>query len=266
MPNLNILTWNSTGESVQGAARLREVIDFLAAGQAWQPHIIVVQEANQAPGGPIYQMLNGLGNAYNQPPSHATEGGYGARGYLMLTHNSVAIQNPFARIDLNQDAQLLSAINKFMPRYKQIALDELKDMRMPAGCGVIFNGAGVAVLTWHTPRGPGQLLTGLTLQGGANPDAFFFLQNSGIYAKLIAPGAGNLGLVAGDLNITPQEINSDIGYPDLREVLRGWVGVSNNLDHIVGHSQKGRPDPAWPVGYNFEAPGTHAILIGTASW
>lgn len=265
MPNLNILTWNSTGESALGAARLREVIDYLA-GQGWQPHVIVVQEANQAPGGHIYQMLNALGNAYNQPPSHAQEGGPGGRGYLMLTHNSVAVKNPFARIDLRQDAQLLGIINGFAPRPKQIALDELRDMRMPAGCGLVFNGAGVAFVTWHTPRGPGQLLTALTLQGGANPDAFWFLQNSGIYASQTTPGPGNLGVVAGDLNITTLEINRNIGYPDLPWVLPGWVGVSNNLDHIVGHSQPGQADPTWPVGYNFEAPGTHAILVGTASW
>lgn len=265
MPNLNILTWNSTGESATGAARLREVINYLA-GQGWLPHVIVVQEANQAPNGPIYQMLNGLGGAYNQPPSHATEGGPGGRGYLMLTHNTVAIQNAFARIDLGQDGALLAIINTFAPRPRQIALDELRDMRMPAGAGLIFNGAGVAFVTWHTPRGPGQLLTALTLQGGANPDAFWFLQNSGIYANLTAPGVGNLGVVAGDLNISVQEINRNIGYPDLPWVLPGWVGVSNNLDHIVGHSQPGQADSTWPVGYNFEAPGTHAILVGTASW
>lgn len=111
-----------------------------------------------------------------------------------------------------------------------------------------------------------RLLTGLTLQGGANPDAFWFLQNSGIYANQTSPGAGNLGVVAGDLNITTLEINRNIGYPDLPWVLPGWVGVSNNLDHIVGHSQPGQADPTWPVGWNFEAPGTHAILVGKANW
>jgi hypothetical protein len=265
MPNLNVLTWNSTGETAIGAARLREVIDYLV-GHGWQPQVIVVQEANQLPGGLIYQMLAGLGNGYNQPPSHAQEGGVAGRGYLMLTHSSVVIQNAFGRLDLGQDAQLLSLINTFAPRPRQIALDELRDMRMPAVAGLICGGAGVGLLTWHTPRGPGQLLTGLTLQGGANPDAFWFLQNSGLYARLTAPGIGNVGVIAGDLNITVQEINRHIGHPDLPYVLPGWVGLSNNLDHIVGHPQPGQPNPTFPVGWNFDAPGTHAILVATTSW
>lgn len=110
------------------------------------------------------------------------------------------------------------------------------------------------------------MLTGFTLQGGANPDAFLFLQNSGLYATLTAPGAGNLGLIAGDLNITVQEINRRTGNADLPEVLPGWVGLSNHLDHVIGHSQPGQADPRFPRGWNFEAPGTHAILAATVSW
>lgn len=265
MPDLNVLTWNSTGETALGAARLQEVINYLA-GLGWQPHVIVVQEANQAPGGLIDQMLASLGNGYNQPPSHTTEGGTGSRGYLMLTHSSVQIHRAFGRFDLGQDAQLGALINRLPVRARAIAVDELRDMRMPAIAVLGYQGAGVGLLTWHTPRGPGQLLTGFTLQGGANPDAFWFLQNSGLYADLTAPGAGNLGLIAGDLNITVQEINRHTGNRDLPYVLPGWVGVSNHLDHVIGHSQPGQADPRFPGGWNFEAPGTHAILAATVSW
>jgi hypothetical protein len=265
MPSLNILTWNSTGESAAGAARLREVIDYLVA-HGWQPQVIAIQEAGQSPVGPIYQMLAGLGSTYNQPPSHAAEGGPGGRGYLLLTYGSVRVQNAFGRADLGRDAQLLGIINGLAPRPRQIALDELRDMRMPAVAGLTVGGAGAAFLTWHAPRGPGQLLAGLTLQGGANPDAFWFLQNSGLYAALAAPGAANVGLIAGDLNITVQEINRNTGDPNLPYVLPGWSGLSNNLDHIVGHPEPFQPDPVFSNGGNFEAPGTHAILVATASW
>lgn len=182
MTNLNVLTWNSTGETAHGAARLREVIYSLA------------------------------------------------------------------------------------PRPRNIALDELRDMRMPAIAGLIRDEAWVGFLTWHAPRGSGQLLTGLTLQGGANPDAYWFLQNSELYAKLTAPGSGNISVIAGDLNITVQEINWHIGYPDLPRVLPGWTGVSNNLDHIIGRSEPGQANPGFPVGWNFPAPGTHAILIAAVNW
>lgn len=264
MPNLNVISWNSTGESADGAARLREVIDWVA-GHGWQPHVIVIQEANQAPGSPIYQMLAGLGNAYNQPPSHAVEGGPYGRGYLMLTHTSVVMASAFSRYDLGQDAQLLALINQFQGQWKQIALDELRDMRMPAVAGMFFHGAAVGFLTWHTPRGPGQVLQGVTLDGGANPDAFLFLQNSGLYTQLTAPGIGNLGVIAGDLNVTVQQLNGYVGQPGLAYILPGWVGLSNKLDHIVGHPQQGQP-VNFPTGGHYDAPGTHDILVATASW
>lgn len=147
MPDLNVLTWNSTGETAPGAARLQEVITHLA-GNGWQPHVIVVQEANQAPGGLIYQMLAGLGG-YNQPPSHTTEGGSGSRGYLMLTHSSVQIHRAFGRFDLGQDAQLGALINRLSLRARAIALDELRDMRMPAIALLGYQGAGVAAYVAH---------------------------------------------------------------------------------------------------------------------
>lgn len=265
MPSVNVLTWNSTGESAAGAARLREVINYLVTN-GWQPQVIVIQEAAQAPGGLIYQMLAGLGNAYHQPPSHAAEGGPGGRGYLLLVHASGTIQTAFGQADPGLDPQLLGIINGLPPRPRQIALDELRDMRRPAAAGLNFGGARMAFLTWHTPRGPGQLLAGLTLQGGANPDAFWFLQNTGFYAALAAPGAGNLGLIAGDLNITVKEINRNTGSPDLPYVLPGWSGLSSNLDHIVGHGEPFQPEPVFTNGGNFDAPGTHAILIGTVNW
>ncbi len=110
MPSLNVLTWNSTGETGQGAFDLQNVIQYLVASN-WQPHVIVVQEANAAPGGAIYNMLAGLGAAYNQPPAHTVEGGPGGRGYLLTTHNSVGGQGTFARYDLATDPLLQAWMN-----------------------------------------------------------------------------------------------------------------------------------------------------------
>ena len=266
MPNLNVITWNSTGETGQGAFDLHNVIQYMTAS-GLPPHVIVVQEANSAPGGAIYQMLAGLGAAYNQPPAHATEGGPGGRGYLLSTHASVGGQATFSRYDLATDWLLQQWINANLSLpARQIAAYELATMRMPATANLTFAGSSVPFLTWHAPRGPGQVLAGATLQGGANPDAYLFLQNSSGLAVLAGPGNGNLGMIAGDLNVTVAQINAQTGIPGLPWILPGWNGVSDNLDHILGHAQAGQPNPAFGNAGNFPASGTHNILVSTVTW
>lgn len=266
MPNLNVVSWNSTGETAQGAADLHGVIQYVTAA-GWQPHVIVVQEANAAPGGAIHTMLAGLGAAYNQPPAHAVEGGPGGRGYLLTTHTSVGGQGTFARYDLATDHVLQAwAAASLSLAAQQIAAQELATMRMPAAATLTFQGLTVPFLTWHAPRGPGQVLAGATLQGGANPDAYLFLQNSNAHVVLAGPGMGNLGLIAGDLNVTVQQINGPTGLPPMPRVLPGWSGVSDNLDHILGHPQAGQPDPTFSNSGNFPASGTHRILVSTVTW
>ncbi|MDT5027371.1 MAG: hypothetical protein QOE61_3797 [Micromonosporaceae bacterium] len=66
-------------------------------------------------------------------------------------------------------------------------------MQSPATATLTGGGVRANFMTWHAPRGPGQVLQAATLQGGANPDAYLFLQNSTVYGGLTAPGVGNLG-------------------------------------------------------------------------
>lgn len=265
MPHLNIITWNSTGETPAGAAALQQVVNYVTAN-GWQPHVIVVQEADAAPGGPIYQMLAGLGGVYNQPPAHALEGGPGGRGYLLLTHFSVQGLGTFAQADLATDATLQAWINAALsPAARQTAYGELASMRMPATAALLFGGRLVPFLTWHTPRGSGGVIPGV-VAGGAMLDAFLLLQRSGYYVPLQAPGANNLGVIAGDLNATPAGLAQPTGHPALPYVLPGFVGISNNLDHILGHPQAGQPNPTFANHGTFSAPGTHDILVSTVSW
>lgn len=266
MPSLNTLTWNSTGETAQGAADLQDVIQYLTANN-WPPHVIVIQEANAAPGGAIYNVLNGLGAAYNHPPAHAIEGGTAGRGYLLTTHATVDGNGTFRRYDLGADPMLLQWINSELSlRARQIATDELTTMRMPATAYLTFQGRMVPFLTWHAPRGPGQVLAGATLGGGANPDAYLFLQNSFGYMELTGPGMNGLGLIAGDLNITVEQLNTPTGWPAMPRILPDWIGVSDNLDHILGHPQAGQPNPTFQNSGNFPASGTHRILVSTVTW
>ncbi|MDT5027372.1 MAG: hypothetical protein QOE61_3798 [Micromonosporaceae bacterium] len=110
MTTLNILTWNSNGETQQAALDLQGVIVKLNQN-GWLADAIVIQEANAAPGGYIYQMLSGLGGVYNAQPTHTTEGIPGGAGYLLLTRTSVGGQNTFARYNLAADAGLQAWMN-----------------------------------------------------------------------------------------------------------------------------------------------------------
>ena len=73
-------------------------------------------------------------------------------------------------------------------------------------------------------------------------------------------------MIAGDLNVTAPGLNNPTGDPNLPEVLPGWGGVSNGLDHILGHPAQGEGDPAFPALDNFPAPGDHDIFVAPASW
>jgi hypothetical protein len=190
-------------------------------------------------------------------------------GVRWQLHHGPALggQGTFTRYDLAQDWLLQQWINQNLSlAARQIAAQELATMRMPAMANLTFAGRSVPFLTWHAPRGPGQVLAGATLRGGANPDAYLFLQNSYAHVGLAGPGAGNLGVIAGDLNVTGAQINGGTGIPALPTILPGWVGVSNNLDHILGHQQAGQPNPTFPNSGNFQASGTHRILVSSVTW
>ena len=262
MPSLNIITWNSTGESQEKADRLRDVIDFVT-NNGWQPQAIVIQEANVRPGGAIATMLAGLGGGYAPAPTRALEGGNSGRAYLLTTHAGVAGQASFTQANLAADATLLAYIQRLNLRQRQQALDEVRGLKMPAVAQLAVGTAQIDFLTWHTPIGPGPLLGG-TAQGGANLDAYLFLQESSYFAQLSAPGAGDVGIIAGDLNATVDALQEHYGYPALPYLLPGFAGFANRLDHILG---RGGGPASWMTNDGFfDAPGDHHILVGTVNW
>lgn len=265
MPSLNVITWNSTGESQPKADRLYEVIQYVTS-RGWQPQAILVQEANAGPGGPIATMLANLAGGYVSPPARVREGGSHSRSYLLTTHASVQGQPSFAQANLATDGLLLTWIRNSMSlRMQQIAIDELQGMRMPA---IALLGVGVSqvrLMTWHTPIGPGPILGG-TAAGGANLDAYLFLQHSGHYAQLNAPGAGNVSVIAGDLNTTRHGLQTPLNYPQLQHLLPGFDGFGFGLQHILGRTQAGQPAPTVSNDGYFDAPGDHKILVGTVNW
>jgi hypothetical protein len=268
MHSMNVLTWNSGGETEYGAEGLRNVIGQLAL-EGWLADAIVIQEAKQGADsrGPIREMLSGLGGPYNAEPAHAEEGGPYGRGYLLLTRANIDGQATFGQVDLAQDPAVQHLVSLLHWSVRDSAINALKEMRMPAMAVLSVPGVTVNFLTWHAPLGPSTVMQVGTLPGRANPDAYLFLQHSQLYRSLVHPGPGNLGVVAGDLNVTRDGLQQPTGFIDLPHILPGFVGVSSHLDHIVAHTQHGYPRLLDGLYGSREIPGhQHAVLYGTVSW
>lgn len=235
MPDLRILTWNSTGEDNYKAAELRNEINYLNVTYPGTPTKVVLNQEAQAPAnGPIYNMLNdtggaGIGPNYTRPPMHIQEMiGGGGRGYTALTHNTLGVTVPLRLHDYTQDAIFTTWVNSLYPSQRTTVWNEVANWRPPAYMQFNYANNVVRLITWHAPLGRSGLLVGCTTRGGAPLDAFLFLEQS----RLLNRVAGvDIVIIAGDLNMTAQDLSTTCqGY----EPLAAFTGESNNLDHILG--------------------------------
>ncbi|HEU4558263.1 MAG TPA: endonuclease/exonuclease/phosphatase family protein [Longimicrobium sp.] len=274
MPAINIMSWNTNGESIAKANFLQNLILNNPAVQGWQPDVILIQEAQGAAVGPVWGMLNGLGGApgqgnyTNNPAQFVAIGG---EGYILKVSNNVALQpGAFAVHHLANDANVQAAVaNDFFGAANQAAtLATIGMMRNPAIAPLGFAGRGMNLLTWHAPRGPGTLLGN---SAAVDYLAYYALQNSAIYTQaLTAPGANNVSIVAGDLNIRPRDLANPTGLPlqGIQRIFQNWVGISNVWDHVLAIGNNGGQginfanDGWYPTGW----PGAHAVLVTTVNW
>lgn len=268
MPNLNVMTWNSRGENLAKAAFLQNLILNNPVVPGWQPDVIIIQEAQAAPGGALWAMLAGLGGvvgginyAANAPQFVAV----GGEGYILKVSNNVT-PGAFQLVDLAADPGVLAAIGMFPPHLRPVATAEVATMRKPGEATLAFGGRQLRFMTWHAPLGPGQILHGIN--AAVNYDAYFFLQSSNFYNALYNPGPGDLNIIAGDLNATAVDLGAPTGLPPpINHLLPNWVGVSNNLDHILARRNVGG-------GINFPNAGhyatgglsDHDVLVSTVRW
>lgn len=275
MPNLNVLTWNSNGESAAKAAFLHNLIVNNPTVGGWMPDVIVIQEAQAAPGGALFAMLAGLGapgnawynaNYHNVAPQHVAIPG---EGYILMT-SAAAAAGPFAAVNLAADPGVVAAIAA-QPHAQQGALTAaaLTD-RAPAHAQIAFGGRTVECMTWHAPLGPG-LMHGIS--AGVNYSAYFFLQSSNFYNNtLCTPGApggnANIGLIPADLNVTPVDLNNPTLCPAVPHLLPNWAARSHNLDHIAAREDGGDANIGFahagfhPVAFH----GAHAVFVSTVIW
>jgi exonuclease III len=263
MPNINIMSWNSNGETAAKAAFLQNLI--LNTPPA--PDVILIQEARAAAGGAIFNMLGGLGGNYNMTaPQFA---GIAGEGYILAVSNNVTLPTPFNVVDLAMDPGVIAAIADFLtPAARAAAKSEVKAMRDPAQASIGFAGRNVNVMTWHAPIGPSQVIQGIN--AAVNYDAYYYLQNSNYYlGTLRLPGNNNLSIVAGDLNVTRNDLSDKTHASGVELLLPDWVGVSSGLDHILAFRDKGSVKQIKfqnDVAYDTNGLSDHDVQVVTVQW
>jgi hypothetical protein len=266
MPDLRIVTWNSTGESAAKAGELLAEINYLNATYPATPVMVVLnQEAQNAAGGAIYAMLNiagagGIGAAYTRPPAHIQEmlTGGGA-GYTELDSTAVAVTAGLTLHNYLADPTFVAWVGALPPNQQTTARNEVTAWRPPAAMELTCGGDTVRLITWHAPLGLSGLLTGCTTTGGAPLDAFLFLDQSDILQ-----GANNpdIVIIAGDLNMTSADLAAKCyAY----EPLAQFTGVSSNLDHIVAWLPNGGA-PQFFEARSVASSSVHNIVSCRVSW
>ena len=271
MPYLNILTWNSNGESDNKADCLRNLLQQLAQGQnPWVPDIIFIQEANAGQNGPIYNMLNGPGN-YQGQVRRVNEGGASHnRDYLMAWSNRVTIVDPFQAASLAADPGVAQWINQTIGvNARQTFRDEINRARSLAFANVTVGGRDATVITWHAPRE--QSVIGLgTMPGGVSPDAYLALENSDFYGRWNAPGNGAVSVIAGDLNIRAANDGNnatviDLGFGQEHELLEHWEGFHHRLDYVVARFGA-NTNGGVVQGNDYDCHSDHRIVTARVNW
>lgn len=274
MPNLNVMTWNSTGENAAKALFLRNLIVANPAVAGWMPDVIVIQEAQAAPGGAIWNMLVNLGTAGN-PQFHANYAGQAPQfvgipgeGYIMMVSVNVAIAVALAPVNLPADPGVIAAIGAFPGATAAALTAAVAAYRDPVRAQLTFAGRTIEFMTWHAELGPG-LAPLLGVSAAVNYAAYFFLQRSNYYTNTLSQPGGanaNLGLIAADLNVTAADLAAPTGLAAVPNLLPNWTAVGNNLDHIVARRQNGPAGIAFANAGHHGSPSVHDVMVATVHW
>lgn len=242
MPDLRVVTWNSTGENPQKALELQAEIAYLNATYAANPaKIILLQEGKQAANGDIYNMLNtdpanavtqvSIGPNYQRPIRHITEDALGGRGYTVVTSNDITVNQNLTLHNYANDVTFQNFLNTQSSGTAKQINQLLSNMRPPAAMQFTYGGETIRLITWHAPLGPSTYLSACqSLDGKGTLDAFFFLDQSSLINDV---NGIDLIIVAGDLNATSADLSRPCGQ---YVPLRNFTGETVHLDHIMGYS------------------------------
>lgn len=284
MPDLRVLTWNSSGEADGRGAQLALVTNLVngaaaAAGNV-PVQLVTIQEAANAPGsisaalnnGPPFNVFvqpEGFCSEYLPPPAQPFRVG-NTRSYRIAwlvndpapANNLVAVGAPaLVNLDPNNDAGVNGYINGlgFAPGAVGAVRTAAGNMRWPVYQRFTYAGCNVHFFTWHASLRASWLganYTGLNYLGF--PEGFLFFQNSTFYNNIVGGLGGNdVIIIAGDLNITQAQIANPAFFAP-------YVGVTANLTHIIAHCPTGAAVNQ-NVAYMTPFP-PHTILTARVQW
>lgn len=236
MPDLRVISWNSTGENPMKAGELAAAAGWLAANYLGHPHVDVflIQEAQNGAGGAIDLWLNAL-PGYTIHHIAEQLGGGGA-GYICATRNaSVTVTTGLTLWNYAADPN-------FLGWGGHLAIQPgvwTGAARVPAYTVLTVAGQNVLLVTWHAPLGPSLLpiIVG-AMPGGALIDAYLALDNSQLlqHPAALIGAAPDITIIAGDMNVTAAGLAANYGgYTPLQN----FQGVNNHLDHILARAPVG---------------------------
>lgn len=287
MPDLRILTWNSSGEADGRGAALANVTNHINGGAAGTVpvQVVAIQEAQVSNGGSIQATLAGtapFSTSFGQPqgfsrehlptqtqpvtPSRAYRLSYMATN-AVLANNLVAVGAPtLVNLSPTADAGVNAYITGLHAPFQQDRAIRLAaaNLRYPLYQAYTYAGGTVHFFTWHVDHAANWrnaiFLNYTNYQGPAYFEAFVFFQNSTFYANMMTNlGPNDVVIIGGDLNMTPQ----DAQQPG---IFNNFVGVSNNLDHILAFSLSANLAVNQGVHYAFPNFGPHDILSARVQW
>lgn len=284
MPDLRVVTWNSTGEADGRGAELVAATQQINTDYATDVpvQLIAIQEAN-ATGGSIQTALTNsapFNTQFVQPHTLIREHDMAAqtgrvgvsKAYRlshMATHATVAnnltsVAGPHL-VDLRptSDAGVNTYINSksFSPRKEVDVREAAKNMRFPVYQRFTYGGGSVHFFTWHVEQRAhwlGATFLTASFEGPALIEAFAFLQQSTFYTNVKNSLTGNdVLIIAGDLNISER---------DVQGVFSNFVGYSQNLDHILAYSPSMNLDVDQGEDYDESDYGPHNLLTARVRW
>lgn len=276
MPSMRIISWNSRGETYAKGQELQQAQAWLAAnygGNHPDVDAFVIQEAQNAAGGPVRNMMNtdpangvtlvSLGANINRPPDHTTElvtGG--GDGYLCCTHTNVTINTHLALWNYGADATLTGWMTS-LNMTQRGAMMAARTQRPPAYTELTVGGTPVFLITWHAPLG----VSGLgaeTMPGGGLIDAYLVLEQSNLLTQAQTyAGANGVVIIAADLNTTENGLKKK--YWGLYKPLRNFRGLGNHLDHILAW-KPGGGNVVVDQGHNSATSSDHNMISARVTW
>ena len=242
MPSLNILSWNTHGESHEKAIYLDKIVTYLKANNQWTPDVVFIQGAHVNPNGEVYRYLKSC-TLFKNPVAHVPAGGGSGCSYLMAVAPHVTITKRFSSLAFLHDKGVQRWIDSsFDQDYRKIVTAEVAEFCNLGVVEIDVEDSSVRLATWHAHRGYSCINSHPSrLRGDANPDAYLVLEASDYYNDFLTDlGNVQVSSICGDLSIYHDDLGRSIKLFDKSSytVLENWTGNGSKIDNITALFKK----------------------------